>query len=70
MQQEHHPSSEKKERRAHADVGTVTIHFRPTPDAKERLRRVYALILARTVTLGYSGPQVEDTDQGEVLDED
>lgn len=69
MQQEHHPSSETKARRAHSDVGTVTIHFRSTPDAQERLRRVFALILARALTVEYSRPQVEDTHQDEVADE-
>ena len=70
MQQEDHPSSEKKARRANSDVGTVTVHFRPTPDAQERLRRVFALILSRALTVESTSAQGGETHRGEVVDDD
>ncbi len=42
------------------ELGTVTLRVKPAPDAQERLRRVFALILAAAMRAESQAPQGED----------
>ena len=44
------------------ELGTVRIHSKPAPDAQERLRRVFTLILAAALRAESQTPQGEDAD--------
>ena len=50
------------------ELGTITLRVRPAPDAQERLRRVFALILAAAMRAEYQAPQRKDADPGEPRD--
>ena len=41
------------------ELGTVTLVFKPGPDAQERLRRVFTLILAAAMRAESQAPQGE-----------
>ena len=44
------------------ELGTVTLVFKPGPDAQERLRRVFTLILAAALRAKSQVPQAEGAD--------
>ena len=56
-------ANKKRATQARSDeLGTVTLVFKPGPDAQERLHRVYALILAAALRAESHTPEGEDAD--------
>ena len=54
-------ANRKRATQARSDeLGTSTLRFRPAPDVQERLRRVFALILAAAMRAESQAPHRED----------